>query len=69
MGYLIDRQRAVLGADLVAVLAVRSRGARSRLVLTDNSLLATLSRPGTVRRAVNGGRRQRTGARVTWWMP
>ena len=77
MGYLVDRQRAVGGDELVAVLAHRRRGARSRLVLSDNSLYHTLTRPLTVIRVVNQGRsgaspdagsgKRRIG--VTWWIP
>ncbi len=76
MGYLVDRQRAVLGADVVAVLAVRQRGARSRLILSDNSLCHTLTRPSTVMRAVNASRRREAAAAgaaqaigVAWWIP
>ena len=66
-GYLIDRRRAVPGDELVAVVAVRQRGARSRLVLHDNSLYATLTRPQTILRAPQWRRGQAMG--VTWWMP
>ena len=76
MGYLVDRRRAVLGADIVAVLAVRQREARSRLILGDNSLCHTLTRPSTVMRVVNAGRRRGIAAAgaaqamgVTWWIP
>ena len=66
-GYLVDRQGAVPGDELVAVLSVRQRGARSRLVLRDNSLQATLTRPQTILRAPRWRRGQAMG--VTWWMP
>ena len=52
MPYLIDRQRAVRLGDLVAVLAVRQRRVRSRLVFRDNSLYQTLTRPTTLMRAL-----------------
>ena len=50
MAYLVDRQRALRSTDVVAVLSVRQRRARSRVILKDNSLYDTLTRPGTLRR-------------------
>jgi hypothetical protein len=50
MGYLIDRQRALWTPEVVVVLSVRQRGIRSRVILKDNSLYLTLTRPGTLRR-------------------
>ena len=50
MGYAIDRQRAFLDQELIAVIAVRQRGARSRVFLRDGSLYQTLTRPKTFRR-------------------
>lgn len=47
MAYLIDRQRALLADDIVAIVHSERRQARSRLVLRDNSLCQTLTRPGT----------------------
>ncbi len=52
MAYLIDRQRALRLDDVVAVLKVRQRRNRSRVILRDNSLYHTLTRPQTlIRRA------------------
>ena len=55
MGYLMDRQRALRDTDIVAVLKVAQRGVRSRVVLKDNSLYQTLTRPQTLRRQAQGG--------------
>ena len=52
MGCIIDRGRAIALRDLVAIVSIRQRGARSRLVLTDNSLYQTLTRPKTFIRCV-----------------
>ena len=52
MGYMIDRQRALRGAEIVAVLRVRRRGVRSRVLLSDGSLYETLTRPKTFARKV-----------------
>ena len=41
--------------DIVAVLKVAQRGARSRVILRDNSLYQTLTRPQTLRRQAQGG--------------
>ena len=51
MAYVIDRRRALWLARVVAVLSVRQRGVRSRVVLRDNSLYHTLTRPRTLMRA------------------
>ncbi len=52
MAYLMDRQRALRLDDVVAVLKVRQRRSRSRVILSDNSLYHTLTRPQTlIRRA------------------
>ncbi len=48
MAYLIDRQRALRLDDVVAVLKVRQRRSRSRVILSDNSLYHTLTRPQTL---------------------
>ena len=58
MPYLIDRARALPTRELVAVLAMRRRRVRSRLVLRDNSLHETLTRPKTLMRYVNDERAQ-----------
>ena len=54
MPYLIDRQRALWSHDLVAILSTHQTGARSRVILTDNSLYHTLTRPRTFLRRVQG---------------
>ena len=52
MAYLIDRQRALRTQAIVAIVKMRSRRARSRVILKDNSLHETLTRSCTfVRRA------------------
>ena len=50
MGFLIDRQRALWTRTIVALVSVRLRRVRSRVVLTDNSLYQTLSTPRTLMR-------------------
>jgi len=52
MSYLVDRQHALSTEDVVAVLAVRQRRVRSRVILRDNSLYHTLTRPSTIARCV-----------------
>jgi hypothetical protein len=59
MPYLIDRQRALFAEDIIAVLALRQRRARSRVVLRDNSLCQTLTRPQTLLRRHRAGRASR----------
>jgi len=49
MPYIIDRQQAFRDAELVAIMNVRRRGARSRLLLRDGSLANTLTRPVTLK--------------------
>ena len=55
MAYLIDRKRALRDTDIVAVVKVAQRGARSRVILSDNSLYQTRTRPQTLRRQAQGG--------------
>lgn len=50
MPYLADRQQVVWTGELVAVLAVRQRRVRSIMLLRDNSLHRTLTRPKTLAR-------------------
>ena len=50
MAYLIDRGRAFLAADIVAVVRGERRRLRSRVILRDNSLYQTLTRPRTLMR-------------------
>jgi hypothetical protein len=59
MSYLIDRGRALWEREVVAVLALRRGKTRSRLVLRDNSLYHTLTRPKTMRNITAQG--------ATWW--
>jgi len=52
---VIDRQRALWTEEIVAVLSVRQRRVRSHVILRDNTLLRTLTRPKSfVRRARAG---------------
>ena len=53
MAYLLDRQHALSADEIVAVLAVRQRRTRSRVILRDNSLYHTLTRPSTIVRCAN----------------
>lgn len=53
MPYVVDRQRALPGWDIIAVLSIRGRRTRSRVVMGDNSLYETLTRPTTFIRRVN----------------
>ncbi len=53
MGYVVDRAFALRAEDVVLVLALRQRGARSRLLLRDGSLLHTPTRPRTLCRALD----------------
>ena len=50
MPYLVDRQRAILTEDVVAVIARPERRHRSRVILADNSLYQTMTRPATLMR-------------------
>ena len=50
LGYVMDRQRALWAPELVAVLRIRQRGARSLLLLSDGSLQRSTTRPRTWRR-------------------
>ena len=50
MPYLVDRQRAFLTKDIVAVIKRRERRLRSRVILSDSSLYQTLTRPATLMR-------------------
>ena len=50
MPYLVDRQRALRTTDIVAVVAGQRRRLRSCVVLRDNSLYQTLTRPQTLMR-------------------
>ena len=50
MAYLVDRSRALYVPDIVAILSVRLRKVRSRVIMKDNSLYHTLTRPQTLAR-------------------
>ena len=65
MGYLIERQRVLRIQDVVAVLRIRQRRLRSRVVCADNSLYQTLTRPTTLIRYLEQAARglARVGAR------
>ncbi len=64
MSYLIDRERAFRVEEVVLLLAVRRRGTRSRLVLSDGSLAATLTRPRTIQNSLRQGLSELKG--VVW---
>ena len=59
MPYLIDRHRAVRTTSLVAIVRGRQRRVRSQMILRDNSIYNTLTRPTTILRLA----RRLTGAR------
>ena len=61
MAYLVDRQRALYLPDVVAVISVRQLNVRSRVIMKDNSLYHTLTRPQTLARY--GTELLRTGLR------
>ena len=65
MPYVIDRQRALRLYDVVMVLQMRQRRIRSRIVLNDNSLYQTLTRPRTMLRIVGEGAARWPGAAWT----
>jgi len=67
MPYLVDRERAIRTQDLVAVLSVRQRKVRSRIVLRDNSLCRTLTRPKTLRRCAERALLMTVRARPHHW--
>ena len=54
MPYIVDRQHGLYGDDVVAVINVRQRRWRSRVILSDNSLYHTLTRPKTFLRYLSG---------------
>ena len=64
MPYLIDRERALRASELVAVLSMRQRRIRSRVVLRDGSLHHTLTRPKTLRRQAEAGT---AALGAAWW--
>ena len=66
MAYLIDRQRALYGPDVVVVVTGNRRGERSRVTLKDNSLYRTLSRPRTL---VRVAARYPEGMSARWRKP
>ena len=45
MAYLLDRSQALYLPDVVAITNVRLRKIRSRVIMKDNSLYHTLTRP------------------------
>ena len=61
MAYLVDRQRGLYLPDVVAIISVRQRNVRSRVIMKDNSLYHTLTRPQTLAR--HGEERLKTGLR------
>ena len=67
MPYIVDRQRAFLAKDIVAVIKREERRVRSRVILSDNSLYQTLTRPATLMRYARDYPHTLTGAR--WRKP
>jgi len=61
MAYLVDRQRGLYLPDVVAIVSVRQRKIRSRVIMKDNSLYHTLTRPRTLSR--HSQQTLRTGTR------
>ncbi|MDP3703977.1 MAG: hypothetical protein Q8R78_06275 [Candidatus Omnitrophota bacterium] len=55
MAYLADRGRGLYLPDIVAILNVRLRKVRSRVIMKDNSLYHTLTRPQTLLRRSRQG--------------
>lgn len=52
MGYIIDRQCVMRDSELVGVLSVRDRRVRSHVLMSDGSLVKTLTRPKLLIRAL-----------------
>ena len=50
MGYLFERNEAIRDTDVVAIVRLHRRGAKSRLVLRNGAIRDTLTRPATLRR-------------------
>ena len=76
MPYLIDRERALRASEIIAVIGVRRRRVRSQLILRDNSLYRTLTKPRTLLKyaagpeAVVGVRfAKREGPQAPWRKP
>jgi hypothetical protein len=64
MSYIVDRQRALRTDDIVAVIKTQQRRLRSRVILRDNSLYQTLTRPQTLVRYTEGRSSAIAGVRV-----
>ena len=74
MAYLIDRQRTVYGRDVIAMVGVRQRKTRTRVIFEDNSLYHTLTRTVTLMRrarepVLGGSERSMTrhSKGALWW--
>ncbi|GEM_PF-2827400 len=52
MSYLIERQQVFKDEEVIAILAVGSRGANSHVLLRDGSTGRTASHPKTLRRVL-----------------
>ena len=50
MAYLIDRQRGLYVPEIIAIVSLRQRKVRCRVIMRDNSLYHTLTRPQTLAR-------------------
>ena len=67
MPYIVDRGRALLTGDVVAIIRRPERRLRSRVILADNSLYQTLTRPATLTRYARNYPQMLKGA--TWRTP
>lgn len=67
MPYLADRARALWTGELVAIVRGTQRRIRSRVVLKDNSLYQTLTRPATLRRQAEGAWLGLKARNRGWW--
>ena len=65
MSYIVDRGRVLYGKAIIAIIKIRQRQHRSRVMLEDGSLYQTLTRPVTFARALANRREAivRIGAR------
>ena len=52
MPYLVERQQALRTQEIVAILTGQQRRFRSHVILRDNSLVKTLTRPKTLTRVL-----------------
>ncbi|MBI3319615.1 MAG: hypothetical protein HYZ89_03405 [Candidatus Omnitrophica bacterium] len=58
MPYLIDRQQAFWDRELVAILSIRQRRVRSRVLLRDGSMAPSMTRARAFRRKLKDAHAQ-----------